>query len=34
MPDEVQGAHLNEETIRKYKEGNVGIYSITATGKK
>lgn len=34
IPDEVLHEHLDEETICKYKEGNVGIYSITVTGEK
>ena len=34
IPDEVLQEHLNEETIAKYKAGNVGIYSITVTGVK
>ena len=34
IPDEVLHEHLSEETIRKYKAGNVGIYSITVTGKR
>jgi len=34
IPDDVLNEHLNEATIRKYKTGNVGIYSITVTGKK
>ena len=31
IPDEVLYEHLDEDTIRKYKSGNVGIYSITVT---
>ena len=34
IPDEVLYEHLDEDTIQKYKSGNVGIYSITVTGKK
>ncbi|WP_300699496.1 arsenite methyltransferase [Bacteroides sp.] len=34
IPDEVLHEHLDEDTIQKYKSGNVGIYSITVTGKK
>jgi len=34
IPDEVLQEHLDEETIQKYKAGNVGIYSITVTGKR
>lgn len=34
IPDEVLLEHLDEDTIRKYKSGNVGIYSITVTGRK
>lgn len=34
IPDEVLNEHLDEETILKYKEGNVGIHSITVTGMK
>jgi len=34
IPDEVLREHLDEATIRKYKAGNVGIYSITVTGKR
>lgn len=34
IPDEVLYEHLDEDTIRKYKSGNVGIYSITVTGRK
>ena len=34
IPDEVLYEHLDEATIRKYKSGNVGIYSITVTGRK
>ncbi|WP_293740777.1 arsenite methyltransferase [Parabacteroides sp. ASD2025] len=34
IPDEVLHEHLDENTIRKYKSGNVGIYSITVTGRK
>lgn len=34
IPDEVLYEHLDEDTIRKYKSGNVGIYSITVTGEK
>lgn len=34
IPNSVLHEHLDESTIQKYKEGNVGIYSITVTGKK
>ncbi len=34
IPDEVLYEHLDDNTIQKYKSGNVGIYSITVTGKK
>lgn len=34
IPDEVLYEHLDEDTIRKYKSGSVGIYSITVTGEK
>lgn len=34
IPDDVLEEHLDEETIVKYKAGNVGIYSITVTGRK
>ena len=34
IPDEVLTEHLSKETIADYKEGNVGIYSITVTGMK
>lgn len=34
IPDEVLYEHLDENTIQKYKSGNVGIYSITVTGEK
>lgn len=34
IPDDVLKEHLDEETIEKYKKGNVGIYSITVTGKR
>lgn len=34
IPDEVLEEHLDELTISSYKAGNVGIYSITVTGKK
>lgn len=34
IPDEVLYEHLDENTIQKYKSGNVGIYSITVTGQK
>ena len=34
IPDEVLQAHLDADTIQKYKAGNVGIYSITVTGQK
>ncbi len=32
--DDVLNEHLDKETIEKYKAGNVGIYSITVTGKR
>ena len=34
IPDEVLQEHLDETTINKYKTDNVGIYSITVTGKR
>ena len=34
IPDEVLQEHLDETTIEKYKTKNVGIYSITVTGKR
>lgn len=34
LPDEVLEAHLDPETIRAYKAGGVGIYSITVTGRR
>lgn len=34
IPDEVLQEHLDQQTITKYKAGNVGIYSITVTGTK
>jgi len=34
IPDEVLQENLDEATIQKYKAGNVGIYSITVTGKR
>lgn len=34
IPDDVLQEHLDEDTINKYKDGNVGIYSITVTGWK
>lgn len=34
IPDDVLKEHLDKETIKKYKDGNVGIYSITVTGKR
>jgi small redox-active disulfide protein 2 len=34
IPDDVLQKHLSEEAIQKYKAGNVGIYSITVTGKR
>lgn len=34
IPEDVLYEHLDEETIQKYKTGNVGIYSITVTGRK
>jgi len=34
ISDEVLQEHLDADTITKYKSGNVGIYSITITGKK
>lgn len=34
IPDEVLQEHLDENTIARYKAGNVGIYSITVTGVK
>ena len=34
IPDEVLEEHLDEATLSGYKNGNVGIYSITVTGEK
>ncbi len=34
IPDEVLHENLDKSTIDKYKAGNVGIYSITVTGKR
>ena len=34
IPDDVLEEHLSEQTIADYKNGNVGIYSITVTGVK
>lgn len=34
IPDEVLQEHLDEAILAKYKAGNVGIYSITVTGKR
>ncbi|MDD4515878.1 arsenite methyltransferase [Massilibacteroides sp.] len=34
IPDDVLQEHLDEATIEKYQAGNVGIYSITVTGKR
>lgn len=34
IPNEVLQEHLDETTIAKYKAGNVGVYSITVTGKR
>lgn len=34
IPDEVLEEHLDKATIEKYKTGNVGIYSITVTGRR
>ena len=34
IPDDVLNEYLDTETIEKYKKGNVGIYSITVTGKR
>lgn len=34
IPDKILREHLDEAVILKYKAGNVGIYSITVTGKK
>ena len=34
IPDDVLNEHLDAETIGKYKAGNVGIYSITVTGRR
>ena len=34
IPDEVLEEHLDKSTICKYKAGNIGIYSITVTGRK
>ena len=34
IPDELLREHLDDVTVEKYKAGNVGIYSITVTGKR
>ncbi len=34
IPDDVLEEHLDSATIEEYKAGNVGIYSITVTGKR
>lgn len=34
IPDDVLHEHLDEATVRKYKAGSVGIYSITVTGTR
>ena len=34
IPNDVLKEHLDKTTIQKYKKGNVGIYSITVTGKR
>jgi small redox-active disulfide protein 2 len=34
IPDELLAEHLDQATIEKYKAENVGIYSITVTGKR
>jgi len=34
IPNDVLNEHLDKTTIQKYKKGNVGIYSITVTGKR
>jgi len=34
IPDDVLEFHLDADSIAKYKTGNVGIYSITVTGKR
>lgn len=34
IPDKLLQEHLDESVIEKYKEGKVGIYSITVTGVK
>ncbi len=34
IPDDVLSEHLDESTIEQYKSNNVGIYSITVTGRK
>lgn len=34
IPDEVLKEHLDKSTLSEYKEGKVGIYSITVTGEK
>lgn len=34
IPDEVLEEHLDASTLSKYRAGNVGIYSITVTGRK
>lgn len=34
IPDDVLREHLDPATVHEYKAGNVGIYSITVTGRK
>lgn len=34
IPDEVLHEHLDPLTVQEYKAGNVGIYSITVTGRR
>ena len=34
IPNEVLEEHLDKATIKKYKAGNVGVYSITVTGTR
>ena len=34
LPDDLLHENLDDDTIKKYKAGNVGIYSITITGRR
>lgn len=34
LPDDILSQYLSEDEIKTYKDSNVGIYSITVTGKK